>query len=110
MGQEVEFPKPENVDVITALEMIRVGIVPTSSVSPVGTIIQLHGNIPVTCLGERTREQFFEAIRATYSERIAGFLQCPEKYKFEAIEAVHKAQMATTTKRMRRLKHETHSR
>lgn len=93
----VIFGNPEAVDVVTALDMICVGIVPTRDISPVGTEVMLHGDIPVITQGERTREQFLTRI-AEMGRSVANFDACPADYKFEAIEAKygHETKRSTT--------------
>lgn len=85
----VVFPSPAEVDIVTALDMIRVGIVPTHDISQVGTEIMLHGDIPVITQGERTREQFLTRI-AEVGRSVKDFDACPADYRFEAIEAKHR--------------------
>lgn len=85
----IRFSTPDSIDVATALEMIRVGIVPTTELSPVGTTVMLHGDMPVVCKGEKTREEFFQRL-TSIGMHLDEFEDCPADMLFEAIEAVNK--------------------
>lgn len=75
----------DQVDLSTAQEMARVGIIPTHKLRPIGTHFVMAGQ-NFTVIGEATREEFLAAvIAAGLGDYVQDFKGVPADYAFERI-------------------------
>lgn len=70
-----------NVDRRSAMEMLRVGIVPTSAFPPVGSVEVICGQ-PCVVTGYATREEFLGAVAGAGLDDIEAFQSCPHDLNF----------------------------